>query len=240
MYENDLELKLLRGKPIEIDGVGILHPLTLGEIEEIGEIQYNKQIFIATFKQDDIVIEGHTLTPFESVSVYLFQDESFREVFIDSMSKFFKEEVHYHRDSGFFYLGSLEEPRVVSEVKYNEIVDVIKRQNFIKSKQEEKEEFNPHDDKARELYEQLKKFRQKVKEQNQEKGLDLSDIIRIVSAYSGNINIFNVWNLTVYQLYALYISLMMKENYDAQYYLLPHVSDQKSLDLKHWARKLET
>jgi hypothetical protein len=238
MYENDLELKLLHGSPIELSNIGFIYPLTLREISDIGEIQYNKLIFSATFKRDDLIIKNHKLTPFETIWVYCYQDNLFREMFYSAIKTFMKEEIRLH-ENGFFYFGKIEENKIFDEEKYNEFSLIVKKQNFIKDHQEEKEEFNPHDERARELIEKLKYYRQKVKEKNQENGLNLSDIISIVAAHSGNLNIFTVWDLTVYQLYTLYLRLMMKENYESQFYLLPHVSDSKSLDLKHWATKIQ-
>ena len=238
MADNDLELKLTRGSPIKIENVGILYPLTLGEISDIGEMKYNKYIFSTNLKKENFGLENEEITPFELTFIYCRQDESFKEMFLDALSYFFREKVYYH-ENGFFYLGTLEENKFIGINEFDEILRVVKKQNFINDK-EKVEEFNqPTSEKARELIEKLKYFRQKVKEKNQEKGLDLSDIISIVAAHSGNINIFNVWDLTVFQLYTLYIRLMMKENFGLEYSKYIQGEDPKNLKLDHWASKLQ-
>lgn len=237
MDMSDVELKLLLGLPIEIAGVGKLYPLTLREISTIGETEYNKLISISTFKQEDLEIDGRKLTPFESVLVYTIHDENFRKLFVESLSKFFKEQVHFHFESGLFYLGSLQDSRLITEEKYNEIVEVVKRQNFIKDSQKEEEEFNPFDEKAAEFAAQIKKFRQKVKERNQEGGLNLRDIISIVASYSQSYNLFNIFDLTIFQLYETYIRLMMRDNYESQFAVYLQGAEIK--DMKHWARKID-
>lgn len=236
LEEKDVGLKILRGSPIDI-GVGKVYPLILDEIVEIGELKYNQYLSYATFNQKDIVIEDHTLTPFEVCVLYSHHDINFRDIFLSSLSAFFKEPLSYH-GNGFFYLGELEEQRFIDEQKYNETMLIIKKQNFLKDNEADKE-FKPHNDRAAELSEKLKQIKSKIKEENNDTGLNLSDIISIVSAHMPNVSIFSVWGLTVFQLYTLYLRLILKDNYDSNFYLMPHVADSKSLDLKHWATKIQ-
>lgn len=237
MHENDLELKLSRGKPIPVDSLGYLYPLTLDEISEIGEYKYNQYIFSTNLKKENFGLENEEITQFELTFLYCRQDESFRKMFLDSFSCFFRERVYYH-ENGFFYLGIPEENMVIGLDKFDEILKIIKKQNFVNDKEKE-EEFNPADERTKELIDKLKYFRQLVKEQNQEKGLNLNDITQIVAAHSPNINIFNVWDLTVYQLYTLYIRLMMKENFGLEYAKYVQGGDPKDLKLDHWASKIQ-
>jgi hypothetical protein len=238
MHNNDLELKLTKGSPIKIENVGTLYPLTLGEISDIGEMEYNKMIYSFSLKKEMFNIENE-ISQFELTLLYCRQDEDFRNLFLESVFVFTKETLNIFDENNtcFFYFGSLEEERFVGIKEFDEIVQIIKRQNFINDKEKE-EEFNPTSEKAKELIDKLKYFRQRVKEKNQEKGLDLSDIISIVAAHSGNINIFNVWDLTVFQLYSLYIRLMMKENFGLEYAKYIQGEDPKNLKLDHWASKL--
>jgi hypothetical protein len=240
MGNNDMDLKLLRGLPIEVYRFGKIHPLKLDEISKIGELKYNQYLSSIIFNQETLKIEGKKLSKFETLMVCSLSDETFRNVIIHALHILFKEEIHLHQ-GGFFYLGDINHQRIITPEIYEEIVRLVKQQNFIKDNKEEEEQFNPHDEKAAKLIEKLKHFRQKVKEKNAEEGLNLSDIISIVATYSGNLNMFNVWDLTVYQLYTIYIRLMMKENYETQIYLLPHSSDPNSSELKnHLASKINT
>jgi hypothetical protein len=237
--DNDLELKLLHGSPIEIKNLVTIYPLKLHEIKDIGEIQYNKYISSILLNKENFNIMDD-ISPFELIFLYCRKDEDFRNLFLESIFIFTKETLYIYDENNtcFFYFGLLEEKRFVGIKEFDEIVQIVKRQNFINDKEKE-EEFNPTSEKAKELIDKLKYFRQKVKEKNQDKGLDLSDIISIAAAHSGNINIFNVWDLTVYQLYSLYIRLMMKENFGLEYAKYIQGEDPKNLKLDHWASKLK-
>jgi uncharacterized protein (UPF0305 family) len=233
--ENDIELKILRGSPIDI-GIGKIHPLTLDEISQIGELKYNQSLSIITSNKKEFFVDSENLTHFQSIVVLCYHQQEFRELFLESVTAFFKEPVHFHEE-GFFYLGDLVDERFIDEVKFNDIQLIIKKQNFLKD-EVGKEEFKPHNDKAAELIEKMKQVKSKIKKENDDNGLSLSDIISIVCSYMPNVSIFSVWNLTVYQLYTLYLRLILKDNYESNFYLMPHVSDSKTLDLKHWATKL--
>lgn len=238
MEDMDLELKLTRGSPIQVEKVGTLYPLNLHEVSEIGEIEYNKYISSILLKKESFGLEDEDITPFQLTYIFSFQDEAFRKIILKALSHFFKEEVHFN-ENGFYYLGEIEENRLIGTNEYDEIIKIIKKQNFINDNEKEKELFNPTSKKAKELVEKLKHFRQEVKKKNQENGLNLNDIIQIVASHSSNINIFNIWDLTIYQLYALYIRLMMKENFGLEYAKYLQGEDPKNLKLDHWASKLK-
>jgi hypothetical protein len=237
MNDQDLELKLLSGSAIEIDGVGFLHPLKLQEISQIGELKYNQFLSAITYKHEPIVIENKQLSPFEVLLVYCYHDQLYKDVFFNALKNIFKEDIHLH-EGGFFYLGRLSEKRIIDESKFDQMKAIIKKQNFIKDVELE-QEYKPHSDKVAEYIEKMKKIKAKLQKQNAEEGLNLSDIISIISAYSPNINMFNVWDLTVYQLYTLYLRLMMKDNYESQFQLMLQGADIKSSDIKHWATKIK-
>lgn len=237
MNNEDIDLKILRGSPIDV-GVGKLYPLTIGEISDIGESEYNRCISVTTILQDKLEFEGQKLTHFETTIVYCAQSPEFNEVFLKALNIFFKEKVHFYRDGGIFYLGELEDRRFIDEEKFNHMKTVIKKQNFIKDDLEEKE-FKPANDKAKELIEKMKQVKSKIKQQNNDDGLNIGDIVSIVAAHTPNVSIFSVWDLTVFQLYNLYLRLILKDTYESNFYLLPHTSDSKSLDLKHWATKIQ-
>lgn len=236
MDEKDLELKVLKGDPIDV-GIGKIHPLTLGEIAEIGTLKYNQILSVITFKPaEDVVFEGHKLTPLEVAIIYCFQQNEFKELFLCGLNKLFKESVSLHGD-GFFYLGKLEEQRFVDNAVFDQIIAIVKKQNFLKEAEEEKD-FKPLNDKARELQEKLKAIKSKLKQQNSDEGLSICDLISIVSAYTPNINLLSVWDLTIFQLYNLYLRLIMKDTYETNFGVYLQGADPGNLDLKHWARKI--
>lgn len=237
------QLKLLKGDPINL-GLCNVYPLKLNEVTELGEEIYNQYLSIlmtdnSLFDDYDLTKEEREeleqLTPFNVIGITCERSLEFRNLFCKSLSFFTREEVSYH-PSGCFFIGDFSENRIIDEDIFDLIKTIIKKQNYLQD--QEKKEFKPANDKAKELIEKMKEVKGKLQKQNKEDGLGLSDIISIVSAYSQDINIMSIWNLTIYQLYELYLRLIMWDNYHSNFMLLPHVSDNNSLDLKHWATKI--
>lgn len=239
------ELKLLNGSPIDIGSCKV-YPLTLREIEHLDDLNYNKFLSVLMISKDDVDKESinpemldafHKLDDFEYLILLIYQNYEFQETILSSLSLFLKELVNFndeyglfiHREDGIF---------IITKDIFNKIKEVIALQNFINKKVSKKEEFNPYDNTARELIEKRNKFKKLIQEQNAEEGLNLSDIISIVSSHSPNINILNIWDLTVYNLYTIYLRMAMKDQYETQIYLLPHSSENKSSELKHWMSKI--
>ena len=231
------EMELLKGKPIDL-GICKVHPLTLNEIVELTEEKYNQALSLITFNKSRLDIkdeELNKLTDYQILLAYCYHNHEIRDLFFESIEIFLKEPIHLH-ELGFFYLGELEEQRIIDENGLKQIQEVVKKQNFLST--EEEKAMKPANDKAAELIEKMKKIKEKLAKQNREDELHLSDIISIVACYSDGINLFNVWDLTVYQLYIAYLRLIMWDDYHSKYILLPHVTDSSSLDLKHWATKI--
>ncbi|UQX56081.1 hypothetical protein M5V91_10875 [Cytobacillus pseudoceanisediminis] len=162
------------------------------------------------------------------------QDPTIMVSFTESLSTFLKSEVFIYEedvviknDQGSFILNS---------VLFEEVKAVIFRQNFLKDSKSSS--FKPANSKAKQLMDKLQKVKAKIQKQNNEEQLGLKDIISIVSAYSTDINILTVWNLTVCQLYETYTRLIIWDEYHNKFTLLPHTSDTSSLDLKHWATNI--
>jgi hypothetical protein len=135
--------------------------------------------------------------------------------------------------------------KLVHRENFDEIVRIVKFQNFLSSANIKKQEFNPANEEARKLAEQMERNRQKVEakkkaQQANEKGdddeIDISDIISAVTAKSNSINKFNVWDLTLYQLYDEYSRLELIDNYN--FNIKAMMAGVKEVDLKHWSSKI--
>jgi superfamily I DNA/RNA helicase len=236
------KLKLLSGDPIDI-GLCIIYPLTLCEVKDVGENEYNSYISClltgkssidyTKIEDEELLDEINKSSNYDFLVSFASQDNNLKNLIEKSLSFFLKESVKYH-GNGFFYIGKIDEHRIINSDAFELIKSIIKQQNYIQD--EEEKPLNPHNEKAKQLIEKMKEVKSQLKKSNKEEGLHLSDIISIVSNYSNDINILTVWSLYVYQLYEIYIRLIMWDNYHNNHLLLPHVSDQKSLDLKHWAR----
>jgi hypothetical protein len=243
MYEEMNELKYLKGSPIQIrDGLKI-YPLTLGEIADLGLGNYYNYIQSLTIdksminKLDGIVPkseieEVYKYNELEFILYLCSKDTSIFYFFLESMKIFLRSEIGLFQDVGFVITNN-EAEIILDNDLFLEIKKVIIKQNFLKD--DDSSNFKPANSKAKELMEKLKKAKEKIQKQNNEEGLNLKDIISIVSNYSNDLNILTIWNLTVYQLYEAYLRLIVWDEYHNKYTLLPHTTDSQSLDLKHWA-----
>lgn len=237
------DLQLQKGNPIDI-GLCKIYPLTLGEITDLGENLYNQYLSVLLIDKSSLNFDDaspeqkevlNKLTPYEIINLHISLEESMKDIFTNSLSLFLREKVEYHY-SGFFYLGKLKDNRKITDDDFNKIKEIIKKQNYLK---DEEDDFKPANDKTIELFEKMKKIKDKLKKQNSDKGLKLSDIVSIVASYSNDINIFTVWNLKIYQLYESYLRLIMWDNYHTTHMHLPHMDEEGKDSLVHWASELK-
>lgn len=237
------ELSLQRGMPIDI-GICKVYPLSLDEIVHIGDFMYSQYLSAIMIDRNVLNTDGiktpeqieefNKITPFKTLHMVARNDEFRRQLFIQALSVFTRDSVSYH-DADFFYFGEFNEHRVLNEEAFELIRLIIQKQNYIEVKEEK--QFKPANDKTKEILEKMKKAKEKIQKQKKDDSIGLSDIVSIVATYS-NVDILNVWNLTIYQLYEIYLRIILWDEYHNSYTLLPHVSDQSSLNLKHWTSKL--
>nr|BDD47805.1 hypothetical protein 6 [Bacillaceae bacterium] len=239
-------LLLLKGEPIPIEDLCTVHPLRLEEISVIGEETYNQYLSLLMIDKSalqvnhitdpDEIAELNKITGLDILIMYGKNQDEMCSLTCKALSTFLKEDVSYS-PLGYFFIGDFIEDRIITYPLFEQIKTILKKQNYLNDKQEEKE-FKPANDKASELIEKMKKVKEKMKNQNNEDGLALSDIVSIVSTYSSDINILTVWNLTIFQLYETYLRLIMWDEYHTNHFHLPHMDENARKDFKHWANKI--
>lgn len=233
---SDNKLRLLLGLPIAVPNLCYVHPVKIRDIADIGEDKFNQYLSIITFQgKDRIEIEDLNLSTFEFVTISCIGDIGFRNSYLNALSFFLREEVHLTND-GLFYLGDINEQRIIKEEHYEQIRQIVKEQNYMDKEEKKENQFKPHDERTRQLLEKQKKYEALLQQANAENGLHLHDIVEIVAAYS-NVDILRIYDLTIYQLYKNYIRLSLKANYTDQYSALLQGADIKQGDLKHYLGK---
>lgn len=238
------ELKILKGDPIEVVECLSVYPLTLAEISDIGDKEYdihltaiatNKEILSQLELDKDIprneLNELYTYSDLEFIFYLSVHNPSILDSFMAALRIFLKSKVEFSK-RGILIENDLICVFLDSDL-FSKIKSIIFKQNFLKDS--EHTSFKPANSKAKELMERLKKAKEKIQKQNDKEGLSLKDIISIVATYSNDINIKTVWDLTVSQLYESYLRLIIWDDYQNKQRLLPHTSDPQSLDIKHWA-----
>jgi len=135
--------------------------------------------------------------------------------------------------------------KIIHRDNFDEIVEVIKLQNYLKKPEDfqEEKEFNPVNDEVAELKEQMKRMREKVEEakrlqkaNSKEDEIDISEIISAVGSKSHSINKLNIWNFTIYQLYDEYARLEIIDNYE--FSIKAMMAGAEKINLKHWSSRI--
>jgi hypothetical protein len=210
MDMGDIELKLLAGMPIEIEGAGLFYSPTLREIISLGYSVYTKYISAILFDKSNIEgAESADISNFEFLFGLSIHNEDFRNTITDALSFFFRKETQLYADDtgAFFYLGDLS--CRVNESNFETIQDVVKKANHIKITKEP--EFRPANDKAREMIEKIlaaRKNRPKPKEK-----MNLHSIISGLAWRNNGINLVNIFDLTIYQVYDGFFRTEKIDNY---------------------------
>ncbi len=196
------DLRLLAGLPIEIDKVGYIYPLKIIDVAKLTESVYNTYLSALTIDVADIIadiddknVNIDDLETFEIIISLCLQDESFKETVLSALRLFFNEEkVQFIDEMGIFFLGEIEEQRVIHRNNYEEIKHTLLLQNFISPP----EKLNFANERAKKLYMSIQRNKRKYA-RNTDNG---SRIFNIISSIAWKKNIgMSVWDLTVFQLF---------------------------------------
>lgn len=137
-----------------------------------------------------------------------------------------------------------DEIKIIHRDNFDDIVSIVKLQNYLEKTKNKEDELNPADEEVRKLQEHMKKMREKVenakRQQQQDDGndreVDFADIVSAVSSKSNSINRLNIWGLTLYQLYDEYARLELIDNYD--FSIKAIMAGAEKINLKHWSSRL--
>jgi len=230
LTELDLNLKLLRGLPIEVQGIKI-YPPTIDDIVEATFEKYNGFLNLLCIDKDsikNIFKLKEDISAFEFIVVGCNENDEYKNLIFEALQFFLKEKVDTH------YAGFLVDKQPMNEEAFNEIVKIIKLQNCLVEKETE-EKIKPANERARKMLEQMKKNQEELNKIKAKNVLTFYDLISIFAAYSENINILNVWDLTFFQFNDQFNRLKIMKEYDANLQILMHCDTSKNkVELKHW------
>lgn len=227
---DDLKLKLLHGLPIPLDGIEIA-PFTLGEITKLGFTKYWQYISILTTKKDNLISrDSEAYERLSSLDVLANMPGS--EIFVEALKtvfrtnkirKFFDEE----QDTTVLFIND----KNINSEMFDQIQQILIWQNNIESKQ--KEDFNPADEETAKLIEELQRQREIVsKHKSKDKTSSFSSQVEALATKSNDLNIFTVFDLTMYQFTKVFNRTIIIDNYETQVMAMLQGADVK--DLKHW------
>ena len=227
---------------------------TLREIATIGYENYlNRVGLIMTSVEDflkilvdtpiymDLYLEKHKLKSLDFFMMFGEEDE-YRKSFEESLEFALgleRGQITLETFSGnILFKKNLSDDDVkpIDSELFDEIVTLIKLSNGIMSVVEDSE-VNPHDDRAREIYEKMKKNREKIARikalEANEKPMGLHDIISAVTVKSPSTNKLTILDYTLFQIYDEYSRLYVIENYEMSVKSLMFGGDSEISD---WAK----
>lgn len=236
----DDRLKALRGLPIEVDKNISIKPLTVGEIVEVGYTNYMRYLQYITLDKKQFNIVDEQITTLDCY--ILSQDEYIIEEVRQALMLFLKTNITIINGYVIYGEVNIEDKNsniFIDNNNWNRICEVIKLQN-IWSKDEENN--NPIDEKAKEILKkrtEARKILSKVKngDSSSEDVLEFDDLISILSSHGNGINIFNVWDLTMYAFDNQFNRMRMLDDYNIS--IRSILAGAKEINIKHWMGKIK-
>lgn len=218
---------LLSPEPIYIQKVGGIISPKLRDISSIGINIYQyyltilmmdlKTYFIMIGQQEQFELLSEEDKMKMSILDLLTIDNNSITLLQTIFNFFIKEDVIYSNEyKKFFVQKDNEIIGIISKEIYPQICDVICQRNCIKSNQEE-DLSKIKSKKALEIMKKLQKGRsEKAKYTKADKNMELGNIISAVANKSQSLNILNIWDLTVFQLWDCFARLSNNSIYDIQ------------------------
>ncbi|MEI7025776.1 hypothetical protein [Paenibacillus sp. y28] len=237
MDVESIKLNTLARLPTTINGIEIF-PLTLKEIILMGHGSYIQALNLVTLDQEQLFGEEaarHIPADFSIADViFLSNQAELIHQYTKSLALFLRTDIEYHREQGLSIGGS-----IVSSEAFQQIIHVIKIQNCIRSAEEGA--FNPLNEQARKIKEQMLRNQKKIhqlKQEDTDESLNFSDLISILCSRANGLNLFNVFDLNMFQFHNQFSRMKLLDDYEMNIQALLHGADSKQIQFKHWISKL--
>lgn len=243
---------LLSSEPVRIKNVGGIVSPRLRDISAIGYDTYEayqklllmdlKKYFSAIGREEDYDL----LSTDEKSNLNLFDLWIANEHSIELLKKvlnfFIEEDVIYSRQNRCFVTrNETGNVGVITKESYPQVCDFICQRICIQSNREE-DLSKVKNKKALEIAKKLQKGRAENKKQAKaDKNMDLGNIISAVANKSLSLNILNIWDLTVYQLWDCFSRLSNNAIYDIQAMTVATWGNKDNhFDATAWYKTLES
>ena len=243
---------LLSPDPINIQNVGGILSPKLRDISSIGINTYQYYLGILMmdvntyFHMNEMDEQYNQLSDEEKSSLNIFDlltsNDNLTSLFQTALNFFIKEDVVYSDEYKAFLIQNENNViGVISKEIYPQILDIICRRNCIKSNQEE-DLSKIKSKKALEIMKKLQKGRsEKAKQTKADKHMELGNIISAVANKSQSLNIINIWDLTVYQLWDCFSRLSNNSIYDIQSMSVAAWGNKDNyFDATAWFKRIDT
>jgi hypothetical protein len=246
MEDLDIQLKLLAGIPIHLydkdnKTVCIFYPPKLKDMVDYGYIPFlQKAALVCTNFIKEQSTEEHTYTLHNSWQILLSNVEYVFQ-FQTALALFIKEIVMINPEN-------MEITIIDKDYKFTDKIITVEHCDFLAKlvamslwMDDIEIQTNKNESEAvQKLKSKLKRYKKILQKENKDSGesLDLADLISIVISKNFGINFLNVWELSYYAFYSLFLRLQINESYDIGVKSLLAGAKQEDVELKPWLCKL--
>lgn len=250
---------LISPHPIPIRDVGSIISPTLKDISRIGIETYNYFLYLLSIDIRTYFIMNGQLIQYETMSeedinkLNLFDlivsNVQFTNIFKMSLDFFIKETVTFNEKIKCFVIQKNTDKTseningniigVITKNNYLQVCNIIQMRNNIQSKNQE-DLSTVKSKKALEIMKKLQLGRTKKTQQAKaDKNMDLGNILSAVANRHPSLNMINIWDLTIYQLWDAFSRLANNNIYDIQAMSVAAWGDKdKHFDIASWYKKI--
>lgn len=244
--------ELLSPTPVQIENVGGIISPTLRDIAAIGYNTY--QYYLSILLMD---LKSYLAMIGQSETYHLMSDEekshiNMFEIFLANeqssillqriLNFFIKEDVIYsHTRNGFTVQENGKNMGAITKDTYPLLCDLICQRSCVKTNRQE-DLSKVKSKKALEIMEKLQKGKaERAKQTKSDINMELGNIISAVANKSQSLNILNIWDLTVFQLWDCFTRLSSNNIYDIQSMSVAAWGNKDNyFDATAWFKRIDT
>lgn len=247
MTEKELKGRLLKGLDIDYQGI-IIRNYSTGEIfEDLGLDKYEYLISLTILDVKDI-FKDNKIDTIDNLKMYdvICTSFEFNNWFIEFLNTFTYMEWSFGNFNDFVAYDENKKRLRITKDKFDGLMDIVRKMYVInRGKKATSTIINPN----MAVDEETKKFAEEIlelqKQGNKQNGnITMMGIIEGICSKPNTYNLFNIWDLTVYQLMIQYYGIEQNENYG---YILSSVyagiydTKKNKLDIGkiHWACEID-
>ena len=249
---DDDTLKCQCGVPIFLDDICAIYPATLRQIVEEGYDNFQKYLGIITANKpipspkDDSEFKQllTELTDFQYLLMMTAIDQEVHQTLKSAFKFFIHEDVIFSLDPAQIVIGPIEEKHLLTEEKFYDLQQVIKRMYFLEVEGEEIIIYPDDSPSVKRLKMQMRANREKVrkakaKQAAREKSdLKFSDLIGSITINNCGLNIENVWDITYYAFHDQLKRMGWRDQFNINNQAALAGAKLNKSQLKHWMRSI--
>lgn len=223
-------LSLLHSDPIFVPMVGSIRIPTVNDVRKLGGLY---AAYMEVLCLDDKELAEHLNIPLSGCSRYEFviTNQKLKDFYTQIFDFFFIQSVVFQEFSNFWILTDDNKrcTGTINEENFHDVCNCILICNHLEAKKSTELKF--YNEKARLIYEKMKK--NPFKKTNAGIRASIGDVVSAVASNSSVYSLFNIWDLTVYQLYDQFAKLNQRVHFDVasrQWAAYP----SEKFDLSQW------